>query len=74
MSAHDPGVTLAQIVEFIREAQTLVERETFDSMLADRVRLRAFERVMELIGEAVKRLPLDLRARYPQVPWRMWQG
>jgi len=27
-------------------------------------------RQLEIIGEAVKRLSVDLRSRYPQVPWQ----
>ena len=34
----------------------------------------AFERVMEIIGEAVKRLPSDLCQRYPAVPWKLIAG
>jgi uncharacterized protein with HEPN domain len=34
----------------------------------------AFERVMEVLGEVVKRLPAELRERYPQVPWRLVAG
>jgi uncharacterized protein with HEPN domain len=34
----------------------------------------AFERVMEVLGEAVKRLPSELRARYPDVPWKLIVG
>jgi uncharacterized protein with HEPN domain len=29
---------------------------------------------MEVIGEAVKRLPDELKLRYPQVPWRLVAG
>jgi uncharacterized protein with HEPN domain len=38
------------------------------------VRLRAFERVMELVGESAKRLPDVLRAKYPEIPWRKVAG
>jgi uncharacterized protein with HEPN domain len=34
----------------------------------------AFERVLEVLGEAVKRLPEDLRKCYPAVPWRQIAG
>jgi uncharacterized protein with HEPN domain len=34
----------------------------------------AFERVLEVLGEAVKRLPEALRQQYPEVPWRLIAG
>jgi uncharacterized protein with HEPN domain len=30
----------------------------------------AVVRALEIIGEATKRLPMDLRQQYPRVPWR----
>ena len=32
------------------------------------------ERLVEVLGEAVKRLPDDLRARHPQLPWDKISG
>ena len=34
----------------------------------------ALERALEILGEAVKRLPNDLRNRYTQVEWRAIAG
>jgi uncharacterized protein with HEPN domain len=31
-------------------------------------------RALEIIGEATKRIPDDVRQRYPEVPWRAMAG
>ncbi len=42
--------------------------------LSDEIRKRAFVRSLEIIGEAIKRLPMELRDQYPQTPWRASAG
>lgn len=74
MSRHDPKTTLRQITEHARRAQELCTQNELPAILADWQKRAAFERVMEVIGEAVKRLPLDLCQRYPAVPWKLIAG
>lgn len=42
----------------------------FDGFCADRLRVDATLRNLEVIGEAARYVPADVRARYPQVPWQ----
>ena len=70
MSRHDPKVTLRQVADQARWAQELCTHTTFAELLTDWQKRAAFERVMEVMGEAVKRLPPELTARYPAVDWR----
>jgi uncharacterized protein with HEPN domain len=74
MSSHDPRVTLRQIADFARQAQALCADKTLVILQADWQALLAFERIMELVGEAVKRLPTELRDKYPAVEWKLIAG
>lgn len=40
----------------------------------DRLRRRAVERCLEVISEASRRLPDDLKAVHPDIPWRAIAG
>jgi len=74
MSKRDERITLRQIIEYIGHAQALCAGQTVQQIAADWRQGLAFERVMEVLGEAVKRLPEALRQRYPQVPWKLVVG
>ena len=50
-------------------------RSTLDELVSDWRSVLAFERVLEVLGEAAKRLPPELRERYPApVPWKLVAG
>ena len=74
MSKHDPKVTPRQIADYARQAQAICAGKTLPSLLGDWQALLAFERALEILGEAVKRLPSELCDRYPAVPWKLGAG
>ena len=45
-----------------------------EQFLRDSTLLRAFVRSIEIMGEAVKRVPEDFRSRHPQIEWRAMAG
>lgn len=69
MSAHDADVTLRQIVEVCDKAVELRNSMTWAEFRGDWRKQMLGERLVEVLGETVKRLPDDLRHRHPQVPW-----
>ena len=74
MSAHDPQVTLRQIQDAANRLQTICAGKTMEQLLADWLATAALERFLEIVGEGVKRLPMDLRSRHPDVPWKEIAG
>ncbi len=74
MSAHEPSLTLRQIVELCDKAIELRASMMWEEFRADWRKQMLGERVVEVLGEAVKRLPEDLCQRHPQMPWRKIAG
>jgi uncharacterized protein with HEPN domain len=70
--------TALQYLDDILEAIRNIEEDTsdisFDEFVADRRRKDAVIRNFEIIGEATKKLPDDLKARNPAVAWKQIAG
>lgn len=62
------------ILEAIASVQTYVAGMTLEQFRADRKTVRAAAYEIGVIGEAVGRLPVDLRAGRPALPWAKMQG
>ncbi len=57
--------------EFLEAQVAATTREVF---LADEVLKRAFVRSVEVIGEAARKVPEDVRRQFPAVEWKKMAG
>ena len=68
---------LPYLKHILQECEFLIENSsnlTFEEFVNDPVLSRAFVRSLEVIGEAVKKLPMEIREKYPEVPWKSISG
>ena len=70
----DYQLYLQDIFTAMVAAQAFVEGMDFETFAADDKTSSAVIRKLEIIGEAVKNVPLEIRQQYPQVPWRDMAG
>ena len=66
---HEPSF-LKDILSACRKIETIVAATSEDSFLKDEVLAAAVLHHLTVIGEAISRLSVELRGRYPKVPWR----
>lgn len=74
MSRRDDRLSLRHMLDHAREATQLVQDRTRPDLDADRTLALALTRLMEIIGEAAKRVSESTREEHPQVPWRLIIG
>lgn len=70
MSRRDPMVAVQQMRDHGREAMALTDGRHRADLDLDRMLALSLTRLMEILGEAARRVPDDFRERYPHVPWR----
>ena len=70
----DSRLYLDDIADAIEKIENYVEGLSFEQFSEDSKTVDAIVRNFEIIGEATKRIPLETKDKYPQIPWKMMAG
>ncbi|MCC6682716.1 MAG: DUF86 domain-containing protein [Phycisphaeraceae bacterium] len=60
---------LWDMLDAARTAVTFTSGKTFEEYLHDRLLRLAVERLVEIIGEAARKVSPEFRAQHPEIPW-----
>ncbi|MEM3445757.1 MAG: DUF86 domain-containing protein [Thermoplasmata archaeon] len=68
---------LDYLTDILNECTYLLQKSrnlSYQDFIEDDDLKRAFVRSLEVIGEAAKKIPEEVRKEYPQIPWREVAG
>ena len=68
------GDYIEDILEAMSNAIEFTKDMSYDEFVKDTKTVYAVIRAIEIIGEAVKNIPEDIRKKYPDIPWRSMAG
>jgi uncharacterized protein with HEPN domain len=70
----DPGIFLEHILESIALIENYISGESRESFAVSEKLQDAVIRRLEIIGEAAKKIPKEIKDQYPDVKWRAISG
>jgi uncharacterized protein with HEPN domain len=65
---------LADLLDAIKKIEDFIVGLEFETFKKDEKTIFAVIRALEIIGEATKHIPDDIRMQYPEVPWKDMAG
>jgi uncharacterized protein with HEPN domain len=74
VSGRRASLFLADILAAINAVERFTAEMNFEQFYHDEKTIRAVERELEIIGEAVKKIPEHIVKAHPSVPWRAIAG
>ncbi|OGO72139.1 MAG: hypothetical protein A2Z49_05250 [Chloroflexi bacterium RBG_19FT_COMBO_56_12] len=74
MSKREAETALRQILAHAKEAVAISMGKSRADLDQDRLLNLALTRLLEIIGEAANRVPEEVQAKYPDLPWMQMSG
>jgi len=74
MTERSRSEVLQDILDAIADIETFTVGVDFAAFQQNREKVLAVVKAIEILGEAVKKIPEDTRSRYPQIPWKAIAG
>jgi uncharacterized protein with HEPN domain len=68
------GDYIEDIIGAMDKAMNFVKNISYEEFIQDDKTAFAVVRALEIIGEAVKNIPDDIRKNYPEIPWKDMAG
>lgn len=68
------GDYIQDIVDSIKETEEFTKGLSFDDFKKDKKTVNAVIRSLEIMGEAAKKIPDELRKKYTGIPWKEMTG
>lgn len=74
MKGRDYRDFLNDILDAITEIESFIDDLSYDEFVKDRKTFNAVIRSIEVIGEATKNIPDEIKAEYKDLPWKRMAG
>jgi len=65
---------IEDILSAINKVEDYIKDLTYEEFLNDNMRIDAVVRNLEIIGEAAKYVPADIKEQYADIPWKRMMG
>ena len=70
----DPRDYVNDILDSIEKIEGFVKGIDYEEFLRDEKTQYAVVRALEIIGEAAKKIPPEIKEEYPEIPWKVMAG
>ncbi|TAN62411.1 DUF86 domain-containing protein [bacterium] len=74
MKKRDYRDYVRDIIDSLNDIEAFVDNASYSDFLKDKKTINAVVRSIEIMGEAVKKLPLALKNKYHSIPWKKIAG